>query len=995
MECPSCHYEAPEESAFCARCGSSFRPGSSLPLSTKTLSMIGLDFQAGQIISGKYRLTEVVGRGGMGVVYKAEDTVLKRWVALKFLRPEFLVDAEAKARFLLEARIAASIDHPHICPVYEVNEENDRTYIVMPFVDGASLREKTRRGGLGLREGLDLGIQIAEGLAEAHRCGIIHRDMKAANIMLTEKGQAKIMDFGLAKLLQGSDITTSTKVMGTVSYMSPEQARGEALDARTDVWSLGIVLYEIFSGRLPFEQRPNHALLYAIIHSPPASLPETATDVPEAFIRVMERCLEKERDQRYENAEGVAEDLRRIRDGLTVVARPVPAPRPAKPARRIPKAAAAVLLALVPVLVYLVFFKGGKDGKEPAPPATPVRVAASAVLPIEALAGDGTASVRLPEGSAFKPGATGRVLSGPELDRDGMRRPIGDFFAAAVQPGVMTIRIVGSTETVRRGDYIEPAGRPQGTILIQTDPPGVEILVDGSAKGQTSASLLLDPATYRITLKKSGYAEKTETIELRAGDVVERKYRLIEAAPPAPPQAASLLVDSNPQGAGIFVDGAAKPEALTPARISLRPGRHRIRVSGAGYEDEMIELAVQGGQSLERSVPLRPSDVLLEIDSTPADATVEIGPQPGTGGRTPFAKALPPGRYSIKIRKPGYVDAGEDIVLAAGAPVKRRFELAAVPKAAPNVLVLNSIPEGARVLLDDVEKGFTPFKGEVSAAQVQVRLTKPGYREVTETIGIKAGETWKNYGLVKLGRGKVALTAFPQATVEIDGERLANKVPPLATVEVEEGTRTIKFLFDDSAELVKKVEVPANGLVRVNGDKEAEGEAILQKSDYEISAFPRARILIDGETKGDTPPVRSMKVREGEHLVQFLFSDPAGPTIDAGIHDPIASLQRKKLHASLDRGGAGRPEAAAPDAAEEGAVTASATVPVAVELAGTGTPAQEASPGRPASWKTGARGEYRFGLRVKNPQDGAQVTIDIVTKSPARTIRLVVTIATR
>ncbi len=355
MECPNCHSETPEDSSFCNRCGSGIhREGAIPPLNTQTLSILGLDFQEGQIIANKYRMKDVVGRGGMGVVYKAEDVILKRCVALKFLRAEFLVDSEAKSRFLLEAQVSASIDHPHICPVYEINEEYGRTFIVMPFIEGDSLRETNKKELLGLGERLSLAIQVAEGLGEAHKKGIIHRDIKPANIMVTASRQAKIMDFGLAKLLQGSDLTTTAKVMGTVSYMSPEQARGDPVDRRTDIWSLGVVLYELFAGRLPFEKKQNHALLYAINYEVPQPIRQLKPDLPESLETVIDKCLQKDPSERYADAEALAADLKRVQAqlGLSPEGTVVEKTRKLAPAKKrrliiVLPASAAVLAAIL------------------------------------------------------------------------------------------------------------------------------------------------------------------------------------------------------------------------------------------------------------------------------------------------------------------------------------------------------------------------------------------------------------------------------------------------------------------------------------------------------------------------------------------------------------------------------------------------------------------------------------------------------------------------
>jgi serine/threonine protein kinase len=207
----------------------------------------------GSVFAGKYRIVEEIGQGGMGIVYKAEDIKLKRCVALKFLPPHLADWAELKERFLIEAQAAAALSHPNICVIHEIGESDERPYIAMEYVEGETLRDKIKKGPLKPEEALAITSQVAAGLVDAHRKGIIHRDIKSANIMVTEKGQAKVMDFGLAKLRGGSSLTRSQTTLGTVAYMSPEQARGGDLDQRTDIWSLGVVLYEILAGELPFQ----------------------------------------------------------------------------------------------------------------------------------------------------------------------------------------------------------------------------------------------------------------------------------------------------------------------------------------------------------------------------------------------------------------------------------------------------------------------------------------------------------------------------------------------------------------------------------------------------------------------------------------------------------------------------------------------------------------------------------------------------------------------
>jgi len=238
IKCPKCQVDMSDDSRFCSKCGTPIDPSEEIFISqTQTILKSMEELRLGTELAGKYKIKEVVGKGGMGIVYKAEDTKLKRCVALKFLPPELIQDEEAKERFILEAQTAAALSHPNICTIHEINEQDGDSFISMEYIEGENLRYKLQRGPFGVEEVLDIAIQIAQGLDEAHKKNIIHRDIKSANVMLTEKGQAKIMDFGLAKVKGGTLLTREGTTLGTVAYMSPEQARGEEVDHRTDIWS--------------------------------------------------------------------------------------------------------------------------------------------------------------------------------------------------------------------------------------------------------------------------------------------------------------------------------------------------------------------------------------------------------------------------------------------------------------------------------------------------------------------------------------------------------------------------------------------------------------------------------------------------------------------------------------------------------------------------------------------------------------------------------------
>jgi serine/threonine protein kinase len=277
----------------------------------------------GKIIS-HYRIIKELGRGGMGVVYKAEDTKLKRIVALKFLPLELTRDPEAKERFILEARAASALDHQNICTIHEINETQPadgepgegQLFIVMTCYKGKTLKEKIKDKRLKIKEVIDIAGQIAQGLANAHAKGIVHRDIKPANIFITDEGVVKILDFGLAKLAGPTKLTKTGTTVGTVSYMSPEQARGEKVDHRTDIWSLGVVLYEMATGQLPFKSEYEQAIVYSITNEEPELVTNLRTSVPLELEWIINRALAKKPEERYQNVDDLLVDLKKVNEDL-------------------------------------------------------------------------------------------------------------------------------------------------------------------------------------------------------------------------------------------------------------------------------------------------------------------------------------------------------------------------------------------------------------------------------------------------------------------------------------------------------------------------------------------------------------------------------------------------------------------------------------------------------------------------------------------------------
>jgi len=259
-----------------------------------------------------YKILEKLGEGGMGVVYKAEDTKLDRFVALKFLPLHLSQSAEEKKRFIHEAKAASALDHHNICNIHEIDETDDgQVFIVMALYEGTTLKKKIDEGHFSIEEAIDIAAQIATGLAKAHETGIVHRDIKPANIMIIDDGVVKILDFGLAKLRGQSRLTKAGSTLGTAAYMSPEQAKGVEVDARADIFSLGAVFYEMLTGQIPFKGDYDQAVIYSLLNEEPEPIPEIRAHVPRNVENVVKKCLEKETDDRYQTASELLTDLTR------------------------------------------------------------------------------------------------------------------------------------------------------------------------------------------------------------------------------------------------------------------------------------------------------------------------------------------------------------------------------------------------------------------------------------------------------------------------------------------------------------------------------------------------------------------------------------------------------------------------------------------------------------------------------------------------------------
>lgn len=321
-----------------------------------------------------YKITEKLGEGGMGVVYKAHDTKLDRFVALKFLPSNASVNAETKTRFTQEAKAAAALNHPNICTIHGVEEADGNLFIVMEYIDGGTLRDKVPYQKID--DAVSVALQIGEALHEAHSKGIVHRDVKADNIMLTSKGQVKVMDFGLAKLKGTLKLTRTSSTVGTLAYMAPEQIQGGEVDQRSDIFSFGVLFFEMLTGKFPFRGEHEASLLYSIVNEEPESIIKYLPDASSGLQQIFEKALEKDPSVRYHSVEDMVVDLRRTKKQTSRVSRIMPVSAPSSVSMPLPNITlqknngmvmrAGLVIGLIVVLVvgYLQFF----GGREEIPP---------------------------------------------------------------------------------------------------------------------------------------------------------------------------------------------------------------------------------------------------------------------------------------------------------------------------------------------------------------------------------------------------------------------------------------------------------------------------------------------------------------------------------------------------------------------------------------------------------------------------------------------------
>ncbi len=301
IKCPKCDFENPEDLSFCGKCGTRL-PSPEKAEVTKTLERQKEELTRGITLANRYEIIEELGKGGMGRVYRVEDKKLKQEVALKLIKPEIAKDKKTIERFRNELKLARNIRHKNVCGMFDLGDSEGTHFITMEYVRGEDLRSLIKRiGQLPIGKLISITKQICEGLAEAHRLGVVHRDLKSNNIMIDKEGNVRIMDFGIARSLEAKGITGAGVMIGTPEYMSPEQVEGKEVDQRSDIYSLGVILYEMVTGRVPFEGDTPFTIGMKHKGEMPQNPKELNTQISDDLNHVILRCLEKEKNKRYQS----------------------------------------------------------------------------------------------------------------------------------------------------------------------------------------------------------------------------------------------------------------------------------------------------------------------------------------------------------------------------------------------------------------------------------------------------------------------------------------------------------------------------------------------------------------------------------------------------------------------------------------------------------------------------------------------------------------------
>jgi serine/threonine protein kinase len=677
----------------------------------------GEDYMADTLTkAGRYEVVRELGRGSMGVVYQGYDPVIGRTVAIKTMLTEDLTAQEFqefKVRFQREAQAAGVLSHPNIVNVFDYGEDNGVLYLIMEYLEGKSL-EKLVEGHniLPIETIIPMYDQVCGALDHAHQHGIIHRDIKPANIMILDNGLVKVTDFGIAKMVS-MEITHPQQVLGTPKYMSPEQVKGRRVDGRSDIFSLGVILYSLVTGEEPFPGQNITTVIYKIINESPIPPRELDASIHPGLSYVICKALAKSPDERYQTCRELADDLKNFKylGG------------PATPSATI---------------VFNV----------PPPQSTDLERAA---VPVESP----TPPVAPPEAARIAPAPT-------------YQKPQASPMVRILMPllGLVTLGILGGA-----GYLYLHKGKPRvttppvGQLYVESNIPGARISVDGqSGPNWVTPHTIpdLSPGAHQVVVSKEGYGNYQQAVTIEGGKTNNIAASLSALPPPPEPlrgaggtktastgtrqnppptlKIGQLLVTANVSGAKISVDGSSEPDWVTPhsSTIELAAGTHQVVVSKEGYDDYQQSVTIEGGKTRTLNAPLSAASGEIQIVTTPPGLDVLIDGK--LIGPSPARATLRAGDHRYAIRRPGAEPYENTFNLASGAIKQIKVNLGG-EAVATGIVDVHTAPIGATVSADGTVEGKTPISFRLPAGRHTLVISLSGFRSVQQEVEVTTNGT--------------------------------------------------------------------------------------------------------------------------------------------------------------------------------------------------------------------------------------------------------------
>jgi len=691
---------------------------------------------------GRYDITAELGKGAMGVVYKATDPNIGRTVAIKTTRLDThgLDAQDLLRRFKNEARSAGTLSHPNIVTIYDAGEQEGIFYIAMEYIEGQTLHDLlSQHRSLPVEKVIEIVRQVCAGLDYAHAHGVIHRDIKPANIMLAARGVVKVMDFGIAKT--GGTMTATGQVLGTPNYMSPEQVKGKTIDGRSDLFGVGVLLYEMLTGEKPFDGQNITTIIYKIVSENPIPPRELDVTIHPGLSAVVTKALAKAPDDRYQTGAALVADLENYKaygseggatqlisavGDRTVVTSPAAEAKPPAPAT-VPTPATAAVPPTPPATVA------------PAPPA-PARAAAATVTP--RAAAPAKPAVR----KAPAKGVNARVLGGIVV-------------VLVLIGGVLAWRVHRRHQQQAQ----EAIATPPAAVTQEAPPPPAPAAETPAAPAAETAAAPVQTPPAPAQPAGTPPAAEPRAQQRPTPPAAKPKVKAAANQPPPAPQPASapapeaatgtVRVTSNPPGATVTIDGGGS--FLTPFDSPpLKAGTHAFALSKVGYAAAQRKLDVVAGKTASLDVPLVVSGAVLELQSDPPGAAILVDEKP-TNKFTPAKVAVPQGEHRVRLRMEGFKDESTVVQLAEGQTVnlspklapakasklKRLFGGGGSPEDM-GTLDVTTHPDGAHVTLNNAAAAqTTPTKVSVKPGKYDLAIILPGYKTVHRSVEIEKGKT--------------------------------------------------------------------------------------------------------------------------------------------------------------------------------------------------------------------------------------------------------------